>query len=70
MESVAKLSTESVGSRRELVRPPVYGSNGRSYKMLVMFLFFQRVISERYRLTKPCKRTPQLGRPPPKKKLS
>jgi len=31
-------------------RPPVYGSNGRSYKMLVMFLFFQRVISE---LTRP-----------------
>jgi len=28
------------------IRPPVYGSNGRSYKMLVMFLFFQRVISE------------------------
>ena len=23
-----------------LVRPPVYGSNGRSYKMLVMFFFF------------------------------
>ena len=21
-------------------RPPVYGSNGRSYKMLVMFFFF------------------------------
>ena len=29
-----------------VIRPPVYGSNGRSYKMLVMFLFFQRVISE------------------------
>jgi len=24
----------------KLVRPPVYGSNGRSYKMLVMFFFF------------------------------
>ena len=23
-----------------LIRPPVYGSNGRSYKMLVMFSFF------------------------------
>ena len=23
-----------------LVRPPVYGSNGRTYKMLVMFFFF------------------------------
>jgi len=22
-----------------LIRPPVYGSNGRSYKMLVMFFF-------------------------------
>jgi len=28
-----------------LIRPPVR-SNGRTYKMLVMFLFFQRVISE------------------------
>ena len=27
------------------IRPPVW-SNGRSYKMFVMFLFFQRVISE------------------------
>jgi len=25
---------------RNLVRPPVYGSNGRSYKMLVMFFLF------------------------------
>ena len=23
-----------------IIRPPVYGSNGRSYKMLVMFSFF------------------------------
>jgi len=31
-----------------LIRPPVYGSNGRTYKMLVMFLsfFFHRQISE------------------------
>ena len=28
-----------------IIRPPVR-SNGRTYKMLVMFLFFQRVISE------------------------
>ena len=30
----------------ELIRPPVYGSNGRSYKMLVMFFFFRQVPSE------------------------
>ena len=24
----------------DIIRPPVYGSNGRSYKMLVMFSFF------------------------------
>jgi len=30
---------------RTVIRPPVR-SNGRSYKMLVMFSFFQRVISE------------------------
>ena len=30
-----------------IFRPPVYGSNGRTYKMLVIFfLFFQRQISE------------------------
>jgi len=34
-------------SRTAVIRPPVYGSNGRSYKMLVMFLFFfRRQISE------------------------
>ena len=25
---------------RKIIRPPVYGSNGRSYKMLVMFIYF------------------------------
>ena len=32
-------------TNRRFIRPPVYGSNGRTYKMLVMF-FFQRRISE------------------------
>jgi len=36
-------------SIRLLIRPPVR-SNGRSYKMLVMFLFFRRQISELPRL--------------------
>ena len=26
------------------IRPPVYGSNGRTYKMLVMFFFSPRVL--------------------------
>ena len=30
-----------------LVSPPVYGSNGRSYKMLVMFFFFFSFFSRR-----------------------
>ena len=29
-----------------LIRPPVYGSNGRTYKMLVMFIFFRPPFSE------------------------
>jgi len=28
------------------IRPPVYGSNGRTYKMLVMFSFFLHAFSE------------------------
>jgi len=28
------------------IRPPVYGSDGRSYKMLVMFFFFRHAFSE------------------------
>ena len=40
---IASLSTQVVF----IFRPPVYGSNGGTYKMLVMFfLFFQRLISE------------------------
>ena len=39
------LNPQPKHSNFHFVRPPVR-SNGRSYKMLVMFLFFQRVISE------------------------
>ena len=31
------------------IRPPVYGSNGRTYKMLVMFFFFRQVPSAVHR---------------------
>ena len=29
-----------------IFRPPVYGSNGRTYKMLVMFFLFRHAFSE------------------------
>jgi len=36
----AYAGTEGCYILRLFFRPPVYGSNGRSYKMLAMFLFF------------------------------
>ena len=64
-----------------IIRPPVYGSNGRSYKMIVMFLFFStrnlRAPSADHRETSPHDRnmcllyklTPKIrgALPPPKK---
>ena len=38
--SFKKLHEKHFAAKRILIRPPVYVSNGRTYKMLVMFLYF------------------------------